>query len=171
MERKARAGADSNGKDGIPSPPTSRCLFTSYQDDGRYITFYGDNHPIYAGNVVKAMASAKHGYPYVVNLFEKEIAAIDPAKQPARETQFKTLAQTLEESCMPRVHQVNRLTPTIVEVVVKAPLAGAEVRAGPVLPPAELRDRLARHRRTPACRWRASRSPAPGSTTRRGFCR
>ncbi|WDT80935.1 MAG: hypothetical protein MPW14_03915 [Candidatus Manganitrophus sp.] len=43
------------------------------------------------------MASAKHGYPHVVNLFEKEIAAIDPADQPARETQFKTLAQTLED--------------------------------------------------------------------------
>ena len=26
------------------------------------ISFYGDNHPRYAGNVVKAMASAKHGY-------------------------------------------------------------------------------------------------------------
>ncbi|MCG3115795.1 MAG: FAD-dependent oxidoreductase [Candidatus Manganitrophus sp. SA1] len=105
-------------------------LFTSYQNEGRYITFYGDNHPIYAGNVVKAMASAKKGYPYVVKLFEKEIAAIDPAKQPARETQFKTLAQTLEESCMPRVRQVNRLTPTIVEVVVKAPLQAQKFEPG-----------------------------------------
>ena len=27
-------------------------------EQGRLISFYGDNHPTYAGNVVKAMASA-----------------------------------------------------------------------------------------------------------------
>ena len=30
-------------------------FFTSYTKDGRFITYYGDNHPRYAGNVVKAM--------------------------------------------------------------------------------------------------------------------
>ncbi len=33
--------------------------FTSYEHNGRYISFFGDNHPVYAGNVVKAMASAQ----------------------------------------------------------------------------------------------------------------
>src|SRR6185369_549722 len=37
-------------------------FFTSYAKDGKYISYYGDNHPVYEGNVVKAMASAKHGY-------------------------------------------------------------------------------------------------------------
>lgn len=105
-------------------------LFTSYRKEGRYITFYGDNHPIYAGNVVKAMASAKKGYPYIVKLFEKEIAATDPAGQPARDARFKMLAQTIEGSCMPRVHQVNRLTPAIVEVVIKAPLQAQKFEPG-----------------------------------------
>ena len=53
-------------KQGKPAP------FTSYEQKGRHITFYGDNHPVYAGNVVKAMASAKDGYPYIVKLFEDE---------------------------------------------------------------------------------------------------
>jgi len=105
-------------------------IFTSYQDEGRYITYYGDNHPIYAGNVVKAMASAKKGYPYIVKLFEKEIATADPAAQRDREARFKALAKTLEEGCLPRVHQVNRLTPTIVEVVVKAPLQAQKFEPG-----------------------------------------
>jgi hypothetical protein len=30
--------------------------------DGRFISYYGDNHPIYAGNVVKAMASARDAF-------------------------------------------------------------------------------------------------------------
>lgn len=105
-------------------------IFTSYQNEGRYITYYGDNHPIYAGNVVKAMASAKKGYPYIVKLFQNEISRIDPAAQPEREARFKTLARTLEEGCMPRVHQVNRLTPTIVEVIVKAPLQAQKFEPG-----------------------------------------
>ena len=64
---------------GKPAP------LTSYQKDGKFISFYGDNHPVYAGNVVKAMASAKNGYPYIVKLFEKELANLDPAQQPERD--------------------------------------------------------------------------------------
>ena len=50
-------------------------FFTSYEHDGKFITYYGDNHPQYAGNVVKAMASAKDGYPQVARLFARELAA------------------------------------------------------------------------------------------------
>ena len=48
-------------------------FFTSYEKDGKFISYYGDNHPSFAGNVVKAMASAKNGYPKVVELFEDEL--------------------------------------------------------------------------------------------------
>ena len=44
-------------------------FFTSYIRDGRTVSFYGDNHPIYAGSVVRAMASAKDGAPHVEALF------------------------------------------------------------------------------------------------------
>ena len=36
-------------------------FFTSYLEHGRTVSFYGDNHPAYAGSVVRAMASAKDG--------------------------------------------------------------------------------------------------------------
>src|SRR5204862_33155 len=32
-------------------------FFTSHSSGGRYVSFFGDNHPAYAGSVVKAMAS------------------------------------------------------------------------------------------------------------------
>ena len=70
---------------GKPAP------LTSYQKDGKYISFYGDNHPVYAGNVVKAMASAKDGYPHVVKLFEQDLAQLDPAQQPARDASLGPL--------------------------------------------------------------------------------
>lgn len=49
---------------GNPKPETPAVLL-SHSDDGRFISFFGDLHPSYSGNVVKAMASAKQGYPTV----------------------------------------------------------------------------------------------------------
>src|SRR5215471_16528820 len=33
-----------------PAPDNTVGFFTSYNKDGRFVTYYGDNHPIYAGN-------------------------------------------------------------------------------------------------------------------------
>jgi NADPH-dependent glutamate synthase beta subunit-like oxidoreductase/NAD(P)H-flavin reductase len=105
--------------------PREAGFFTSYQhpaDPAKRITFYGDNHPRFAGNVVKAMASAKEGYPHVVSLF--------PSLAPADEAQWRSLVERLDDGLVARVHQVNRLTPTIVEVVVRAPFAARHFEPG-----------------------------------------
>ncbi len=115
---------ETNPKLGKPAP------FTSYHKSGRYITFYGDNHPVYAGNVVKAMASAKDGYPYVVKIFEDEISKLNPADQPQRDQALKDLQRSLDESFLATVVEVNRLTPTIIEVIVKAPMQAQKFLPG-----------------------------------------
>jgi NADPH-dependent glutamate synthase beta subunit-like oxidoreductase/NAD(P)H-flavin reductase len=102
--------------------PADAGFFTSYRhpSDGRkLITFYGDNHPKYAGNVVKAMASAKDGYPHVTALFPDRGAG-----------DWDALVRRLDEGLIARVHEVNRLTPTIVEVVVRAPFAARQFEPG-----------------------------------------
>lgn len=109
---------------GKPAP------LTSYQKDGKFISFYGDNHPVYAGNVVKAMASAKNGYPYVVKLFEKELAKLNPAEQTQRDAALKALFAKLDAAFTATIVAINRLTPTIIEVVVKAPLAAEKFHPG-----------------------------------------
>ncbi|MCF7988161.1 MAG: FAD-dependent oxidoreductase [Methylovulum sp.] len=109
---------------GKPAP------LTSYQKDGKYISFYGDNHPVYAGNVVKAMASAKHGYPYVVNLFANELAQLNPAEQETRNAALSQFFAKLDEAFTASIVAINRLTPTIIEVVVKAPLAAEKFHPG-----------------------------------------
>ena len=109
---------------GKPAP------LTSYQKDGKFITFYGDNHPVYAGNVVKAMASAKNGYPYVVKLFEKQLASLTSAQQSERDADLKALFARLDEAFNATIVAINRLTPTIIEVVVKAPLAAEKFYPG-----------------------------------------
>jgi NAD(P)H-flavin reductase len=104
--------------------------FTSYQRNGRYITFYGDNHPVYAGNVVKAMASAKHGYPFIVDLFAGELAAQNASSQAERNRQLAAFQQHLDTALRAQIVSITRLTPTIIEVLVKAPLAAKHFRPG-----------------------------------------
>ncbi len=106
----------------VPAAPGESGFFTSYEKDGRFISYYGDNHPRYAGNVVKAMASARDGYPEVLALF-KDL-------KPAPETRLKTLFKTMDDLLVPTVHAVNRLTPTIVELVVRAPMAARRFEPG-----------------------------------------
>ena len=110
--------------------PDPAGFFTSHNDAGRLISYYGDNHPRYAGNVVKAMASAKHGYRHVAALFDAETAALDPAAQPSREAAWTRLVGTLDRELLAEVVRVERLTPTIVEVVVKAPAAARHFHPG-----------------------------------------
>jgi NADPH-dependent glutamate synthase beta subunit-like oxidoreductase/NAD(P)H-flavin reductase len=114
----------------VPAAKGEQGFFTSYEDDGRFISYYGDNHPVYAGNVVKAMASAKDGFPEVVALFADELAALREEEQPAREESFARLVETLEENLIARVERVERLTDTIVEVVVRAPMQARKFHPG-----------------------------------------
>ena len=111
---------------------TETGFFTSYQRGSKRISFYGDNHPRYAGNVVKAMASAKDGYPFVTKLFARELMELErsPEAQTMRESQWSDLLRTLDDGLLPVVHQVNRLTPTIIEVVVRAPFASQHFEPG-----------------------------------------
>jgi NADPH-dependent glutamate synthase beta subunit-like oxidoreductase/NAD(P)H-flavin reductase len=122
------------GDDGTPrlrpAPAGEVGFFTSYNKGGRLISFYGDNHPAYAGSVVKAMASAKDGYPHVAALFQDEVRALRPEQQPQRDAAWAELAKRLDQTLAAVVVKVDRLTPTIVEVVVRAPAAARKFEPG-----------------------------------------
>ncbi len=99
-------------------------FFTSYQREGRrFVSFYGDNHPRYAGNVVRAMASAKHGYREVAKLF----ADVPPA---ADLHPWENFISNLEAQWLARVERIERLSPTIIEVVVRAPMQARKFEPG-----------------------------------------
>jgi NAD(P)H-flavin reductase len=110
--------------------PDADGFFTSHNTGGKLVSYYGDNHPRYNGNVVKAMASAKHGYPHVVALFADHIAALQPAGQPQREQAWQSMVDHLDDQLLARVERVIRLTPTIVEVIVRAPAAARHFHPG-----------------------------------------
>ncbi len=99
-------------------------FFTSYAQDGRVVSYYGDNHPKYAGSVVKAMASAKDGFPFVSRLFEGKKVKDNPQER------WTTLSTRLDQDLSARVHRIKRLAPSIIEVTVKAPMAARKFRPG-----------------------------------------
>jgi NAD(P)H-flavin reductase/NADPH-dependent glutamate synthase beta subunit-like oxidoreductase len=123
-----RARRDADGR--LEVTPDAQGFFTSYARDGHLVSYYGDNHPRYAGNVVKAMASARDGYPKVVELFADELQRLDPARQPERDRAWRSLVTTLDRDLTAHVEEVVRLTPTIVEVIVKAPAAARHFQPG-----------------------------------------
>jgi NAD(P)H-flavin reductase len=112
-----------------PAHGADEAFFTSYSHGNKCVSFYGDNHPYYAGSVVKAMASAKHGFLHVANLFP-ENASLDPKEQPARDQRMRAFFDKLDDQLAAKVVEVNRLTKTIVEVVVRAPLAARKFQPG-----------------------------------------
>ncbi len=116
-------------------PAQQNGFFTSYQHPAqkeKLISFYGDNHPRYAGNVVKAMASARDGFPQVLSLFERDLRGLDRSSraQMERDSRWAELTAMLDDGLLAHVHQVNRLTPTIVEVIVRAPFGAQHFQAG-----------------------------------------
>ncbi len=111
-----------------PATDARQAFFTSYAKDGLTVSYFGDNHPAYAGNVVKAMASARNGYPHIVRLLKP--ANLDPRDQGVRDRSFADLLRRLDEDLVARVERVTRLTPTIVEVVLKAPLQARKFEPG-----------------------------------------
>jgi NADPH-dependent glutamate synthase beta subunit-like oxidoreductase/NAD(P)H-flavin reductase len=101
-------------------PAQPQVLLHKYAD-GRFMSFFGDLHPSYFGNVVKAMGSAKQGYPVVSRVLEK-LARSD-------EDAGRFLAR-LNRDLRAVVHEVRRLTPRIVEVVLRAPIAARRFHPG-----------------------------------------
>lgn len=109
---------------------TENGFFTSYNKDGKYISYYGDNHPKYAGNVVKAMASAKDGYPFIVDVLLKNENSQTENLTENLDEDWNSFKQMLESKLVAVVHEVIRLTPTIVEVIFHAPLAAEKFQPG-----------------------------------------
>ncbi len=101
--------------------PDAAHMLTSIRDDGRAISFFGDLHPSFAGNVVKAMASATQGYPGIGRVL---------AKNKPTDIQAEELFSRLGDDLCATVHKVERLTPNIVEVTVRAPRAARAFKPG-----------------------------------------
>lgn len=105
---------------GLAKPEQAHVLMHR-AENGRFISFFGDLHPSFFGNVVKAMGGAKRGYPVV----SRALAAL-----PASAVSGAEIIAQARDTLLATVHAVNRLTPNIVEVVVRAPAAARSFKPG-----------------------------------------
>ena len=126
LDGKYFAAVDEAGQPVKPevaiSKPAAARVLMARAADGRFVSYFGDLHPSYFGNVVKALGSAKQGYPVVTKVLQQKSPV-------AHATQIAFLAK-LNHEWRATVHAVHRLTPTIVEVVVKAPAAARQFQPG-----------------------------------------
>ncbi|MGH8035361.1 MAG: hypothetical protein ACREO9_09060, partial [Lysobacterales bacterium] len=53
------------------SKPDRPDVLLSRQKDGRFVSFFGDLHPSFFGNVVKALGSTKQGSPVISRVLSK----------------------------------------------------------------------------------------------------
>ena len=116
----------------VPKDDGAGAFFTGTDYAGKFLSYFGDNHPAYAGSVVKAMASARDGTPRIRELFADALGALDTtaAAQAARDDAWHSFRATLDDLLVPRVVRVDRLTPTIVEILVRAPMAARNFQPG-----------------------------------------
>jgi NADPH-dependent glutamate synthase beta subunit-like oxidoreductase/NAD(P)H-flavin reductase len=124
LDEKHFQAVDEDGKSVSPerlSKPEASHVLMDIRPDGCALSFFGDLHPSFSGNVVKAMASAKQGYPVV-----SRILARRPASGPTPEQ----LRARLNHCLRPRVHSIGRLAENIVEVVIEAPRAVRSFQPG-----------------------------------------
>ncbi|MGH7031512.1 MAG: pyridine nucleotide-disulfide oxidoreductase, partial [Stellaceae bacterium] len=115
---------DEEGNPATPervAKPAAVRVLTHLREDGRAVSFFGDLHPSFSGNVVKAMGGATLGYPVVSRM----LARLAPAAPSPL-----VLAARLDDELRARVHEVIRLTPKILEIVVKAPMAARAFKPG-----------------------------------------
>ncbi len=126
LDGKYFRACDEEGRPLRPQPaiskPAQADVLLSRLDDGRFISFFGDLHPSYFGNVVKAMGSAKQGYP--------RVSRVLTSQPPASAVDCQEFLAQLAEDLQARVHSVTRLTPNIIEVVVRAPQAARNFQPG-----------------------------------------
>ncbi|HEX6692966.1 MAG TPA: FAD-dependent oxidoreductase, partial [Burkholderiales bacterium] len=75
LDGKYFQACDENGDPVKPersaSKPNSVEVLLHKRPDGRFMSFFGDLHPSYFGNVVKAMGSAKQGYPVISTVLSR----------------------------------------------------------------------------------------------------
>ncbi|MGL9717794.1 MAG: FAD-dependent oxidoreductase [Wolbachia sp.] len=121
--------------DPIFSPKTqNKDRILVYKQGSKAISFFGDLHPSYSGSVVKAMASAKNGYPIISQLLKGVIQTTNQpvlcAGMTSEYLASEEFFNKIKEQFTAKVIKVQYLTDKVVEIVIKAPLAAKNFKPG-----------------------------------------
>lgn len=98
-------------------------IFTSYDHSDHRVSFLGDTHPVFHGSVVKAIASAKKGYPDIMAALQNKPAAI--AVEP-----YEKFRKKMQALCSSNIISITHLANHFFEMTVHAPLAAKQFQPG-----------------------------------------
>ena len=108
--------------DNIASPNGGEIGFICAKDDeGKAVSFFGDLHPSFGGSVVKAMASAKNGYPIINQAL---------VKLKKRAIGYDDFLAKINHDWQVVVREVNILSDYFIELVVFCPLLAQKTKLG-----------------------------------------
>lgn len=98
--------------------------FTSYQKDDHRVSLIGDTHPVFHGNVVKAIASGLRTYPKILQVLASQL------NKKADLNEYHHFAKRMREAFTATVTNIQRKTNHIIELTIRAPLAAKHFAAG-----------------------------------------
>ncbi|HLB58444.1 MAG TPA: pyridine nucleotide-disulfide oxidoreductase, partial [Gammaproteobacteria bacterium] len=98
--------------------------FTSYHKDHRRVSLIGDTHPVFHGNVVKAIASGLKTYPKILNVLKDKLGEV------GNEEEYKTFSKKIDHLFSSRVTRIERRTENVIELTIQSPLAAKHFQPG-----------------------------------------
>jgi NADPH-dependent glutamate synthase beta subunit-like oxidoreductase/NAD(P)H-flavin reductase len=98
--------------------------FTSYHKDHYRVSLIGDTHPVFHGNVVKAIASGMRTYPKILAVLKDKLHHVGDIAE------YKIFAEKMASQFQSRIAKVVRRTENVLEVVVHSPLAAKHYQPG-----------------------------------------
>lgn len=98
--------------------------FTSYHKNDRRVSLIGDTHPVFHGNVVKAIASGMRTYPKILGVLKHKLG------QFGNDQEYRQFAEHMNDLFHARVKSVLRKAKDVVELTIQAPLAAKHFEPG-----------------------------------------
>ena len=105
----------------LPSPKANNIGFiAAIKETGQMVSFFGDLHPSFSGSVVKAMASAKNGYP-IIN---------DALKKLTPKFHYPEFLQKINKEFLVTIKEINILSENAVELIINCPCLAKKTKLG-----------------------------------------
>jgi NADPH-dependent glutamate synthase beta subunit-like oxidoreductase/NAD(P)H-flavin reductase len=98
--------------------------FTSYHKDHYRVSLIGDTHPVFHGNVVKAIASGMRTYPKILDVLKDKLG------KPGDLSEYTIFADHVAALFQSTIVKVERRTENVIELTIHSPLAAKHYQPG-----------------------------------------
>jgi NADPH-dependent glutamate synthase beta subunit-like oxidoreductase/NAD(P)H-flavin reductase len=98
--------------------------FTSYHKDHYRVSLIGDTHPVFHGNVVKAIASGLRTYPKILDVLKDKLGQTGSASE------YTAFANHIASEFQTTIAHIERRTENVIELTIHSPLAAKHFQPG-----------------------------------------